>query len=84
MSSCTCEQSADLRVTGEVWTSARTDNVIGGGSKAVRVRCSDCGGKVTKIGSEVLTELFDISETDIAGGQPLDEDDRCTLEVDLI
>jgi hypothetical protein len=53
------------------------------GEKAVRVRCADCGGKVARIGSALLTELFGIPEDEIVNGRCLDVDERRTLEVDL-
>jgi hypothetical protein len=59
MSGCHCSSATDLRVTGEVWDRSSPD-AVGAGSKTVRVRCAQCGGKVGRIGSDVLTQLFDI------------------------
>jgi len=84
MSRCTCSEPRELRVTGEVWENNPSLDTIGGGSKAVRVRCANCGGKVARIGSELLTELFGIPESEIVNGRCLGEEEQPTLEVDLI
>jgi len=83
MSSCCCTSPRRLRVSGEVWEDD-FDERIGGGEKTVRVRCSGCGGKVGYVGSDLLTELFDYDIDDVVNGRILDEDERASLEVDLI
>lgn len=83
MSGCSCSESRELRVTGEVWDHCRPE-AVGTGNKSVRVRCAECGGKVGKVGSDVLTGLFGIDDDDIVAGRCLEVDDRPTLTVDLV
>jgi hypothetical protein len=84
MSGCSCSDPRELRVSGEVWANGSHIDTIGGGEKAVRVRCAHCGGKVGRIGSDVLTRLFGIPESEIVNGRCLDVDEQRSLEVDLI
>lgn len=84
MSRCGCRAPRELRVSGEVWSNGPGLDTIGGGEKAVRVRCANCGGKVGLVGSDLLTELFGYAEDEIVNGRCLDDDDRGTLEVDLL
>jgi hypothetical protein len=42
---------------------------VGPGPKAVRIRCGSCGEKIGRIGSAVLTELFQIEPSDIKQGR---------------
>lgn len=83
MSGCACSSPRDFRVTGEVWPEGRAGQV-GPGSKAVRVRCGECGGKVGRVGSDLLTDLFGIPEDDIKNGRCLNEAEQRTITVDLI
>jgi len=84
MSRCTCSSPREFRVTGEVWRYPDVERAVGSGSKAVRVRCGECGGKVGRIGSDVLTDLFGVPETDIESGRCLSETEQRTVTVDLI
>jgi hypothetical protein len=65
-----------------VWDRSSPD-AVGAGSKTVRVRvrCAQCGGKV---GSDVLTELFDIPADEIVNGRCLRKSEQRTLTVALI
>ena len=84
MSICSCEDSQHFRVTGEVIDRpADTDpDVLGTGTKQVRVRCSECGGKVAYIGSDLLTVLG-IPEEEIVPCRNLNEYEQVRLKVDL-
>jgi len=84
VSRCSCTAPRELRVTGEVWSNDPALATSGDGEKAVRVRCASCNGKVGRIGSNLLTELFGIPENDIVNGRCLSEDERRSLEVDLL
>ncbi len=81
MSGCECG-TPNLRVTGEVFDTAH--EAVGTGQKSVRVRCETCGGKVGRVGSDLLTDLFGIDGEHITTGRCLDPDERPTLTVDLI
>jgi hypothetical protein len=87
MSGCGCENSRRFRVTGEVIDAPATDNpgTVGTGSKQVRVRCGECGGKVAYIGSDLLNVLGVPDEAIYSGaciGTP--DDPAVTLGVDLV
>jgi hypothetical protein len=84
MSRCCCSERGDIRVSGEVWENDDGLNTIGGGEKAVRVRCVECGGKIGRVGSDLLVELFGYDESEIVNGACLDDDERRSLEVDLV
>jgi hypothetical protein len=83
MSGCFCSDTTELRVTGEVSQHAHPD-AVGTGEKSVRVRCASCGGKVGRIGSDLLTELFGIPADEIVNGRCLSKSEQRTLTVDLI
>lgn len=83
MSGCSCSDLTELRVTGEVYDHAYPE-AVGTGEKSIRVRCGNCGGKVGKVGSDVLTDLFGIDDDDIKAGRCLEADERPTLTVDLV
>jgi len=85
MSSCHCEDSRHYRVTGEVWDRGGwvQTAVIGDGSKEVRVRCAECGGKVTIVGSNLLNALG-IPDDEIVNGRCFDETEQVSVTVDLI
>jgi len=87
MSRCSCENSTRYRVTGEVSDAPATDRPKPGGSgaKQVRIRCTECGGKVGWIGSDLLNVLG-IPDEDIKAGSCIGtpEDPAVTLGVDLI
>jgi hypothetical protein len=87
MSGCNCENSERFRVTGEVIDAPATGDsaTIGTGSKRVRIRCSECGGKVAYIGSDLLNVLGIPNEKIYSGaciGTP--DEPAVTLTVDLI
>jgi hypothetical protein len=82
MSGCYCDSPKQLRITGEVYQNSQQS--VGPGPKAVRVRCGSCGGKMGRIGSAVLTELFRIESSDIKQGRCLDPDEQTQIQVDLI
>jgi hypothetical protein len=82
MSGCYCDSPKQLRITGEVYQNSPQS--VGPGSKAVRVRCGKCGGKMGRIGSAVLTELFQINPSDITQGRCLNPDEQTNIQVDLI
>jgi hypothetical protein len=85
MSRCSCTGSRHFRVTGEV-NEAPADgdpHTVGTGSKSVRVRCGECGGKVKHIGSDLLNVLG-IDDEEIYGGRCLAPNERVHLEVDLV
>jgi hypothetical protein len=84
MSRCNCSTPREFRITGEVSEHPRPSDMVGSGSKAVRVRCSHCGGKIGRIGSDVLTELLQIPESEIKPARCLAEQEQRTLTVDLI
>lgn len=86
MSSCSCSQPKQLRLSGEVYDSraASGSDVIGAGEKVVRVRCSHCSGKAGFVGSDLLTELFGLPLSEIRNGRCLSESEQLTLRVDLI
>lgn len=84
MSRCTCSNPRDFRVTGEVWEHRSDSGIIGTGKKAVRVRCATCGGKIGRVGSDVLTELFSLPDSEIEPGRCLSEAEQRTVTVDLI
>lgn len=88
MSRCSCEDSTDYRVTGEVQEidpgrPRAPSRAVGTGEKTVRIRCGDCGGKVAYVGSDLL-EVLGVPLDEIYNGRCLEEDQRVTLEVDLI
>lgn len=86
MSRCHCEDSQRFRVTGEVYDrqpDPRATNEIGSGEKMARIRCAECGGKVTYVGSDLLNVLG-IPDGEIQNGRVLPEGERPVLEVDLI
>ena len=83
---CNCTDSRRYRVTGEVWENPpESDNPrhAGTGDKLVRIRCAECGGKVGRVGSNLLNVLG-IPDAEIVNGRCLAKDERVTLEVDLI
>jgi len=87
MSGCSCEDSQHFRVTGEVIDAPATGDsrTVGTGSKQVRVRCGECGGKVAYIGTDLLNVLGIPDEEIYAGaciGTP--DDPAVTLGVDLV
>jgi hypothetical protein len=84
MSRCSCTEPKELRITGEVAETYPNSNAIGPGAKTARVRCGECGGKVGRIGSDVLTRLFKIPYDEIEAGRCLCESERRTITVDLI
>lgn len=84
MSGCSCSTPKEFRITGEVWKQRPHSRAIGTGKKAVRVRCATCGGKIGRIGSDVLTELFKIPDSEIEPGRCLSEAEQRTVTVDLI
>lgn len=86
MTGCSCSHPSELRLSGEVYDRkpAFRADVIGGGEKIVRVRCSTCGGKAGYVGSDLLTELFGLPLSEIHNGRCLSEDEQLTLGVDLI
>ena len=87
MSGCSCEDSRQYRVTGEVIDAPATGDprVIGEGTKQVRIRCGECGGKVGWVGSDLLNALGIDDEAVYAGaciGTP--DEPAVTLGVDLV
>lgn len=84
MSRCTCSDPRDFRITGEVSKQRGDSDAIGTGKKAVRVRCATCGGKIGRLGSDVLTELFNVPDSEIEPARCLSEAEQRTVTVDLI
>jgi hypothetical protein len=83
MSGCHCDSPQEFRITGEVWNE-NMRHCVGPGEKTVRVRCGCCGGKVGLIGSDVLTELFQIEPSDIKNGRCLSREEYRHIQVDLV
>lgn len=77
MSGCSCQKPRDYRITGEVWNEG-SDNV------EVRIRCVDCGGKVTTIPGAWLADLPGLELDDIKNGRCLDPEDHREITIDLI
>lgn len=77
MSRCHCENSTEFRITGEVNNEASED-------AEVRVRCEECGGKVTYIPGAWLADLPGLELDDVRAGRVLSEDEQKTITVDLI
>lgn len=84
MSRCSCSNPRDFRITGEVSKQRAGGDAVGTGHKAARVRCATCGGKIGRIGSDVLTELFKIPDSEIEPARCLSEAEQRTVTVDLI
>lgn len=84
MSRCHCRSPRDFRITGEVRRQRPGSDAVGPGVKAVRVRCAECGGKVGRVGSDVLTELLHVPHSDIKNGRCLSEGEQRTVTVDLL
>jgi hypothetical protein len=87
VSSCSCEDSSEFRVTGEVIDAPATGSThaVGTGAKQVRVRCRECGGKVAYIGSDLLNVLG-VADEEIQPGACIGtpDDPAVTLTVDLL
>ena len=88
MSYCTCDDTRNLRVTGEVSDRERHSEsaIIGSGEKVARVRCDECGGKFGKnyVGNELLN-LLGVEDSMIEpGSMPYHGEENPTLKVDLI
>ena len=87
MSGCSCEDSSEYRVTGEVIDSPAAEHprAVGTGAKCVRVRCNKCGGKVAYIGSDLL-DVLGIPDEEIQPGACIGapDDPAVVLAVDLI
>lgn len=87
MSGCTCDDSRNFRVTGEVVECDGSEkNVYGSGDKAARIRCGECGGKVggaKYVGSDLLN-LLGVEDSVIEPGVvPYHGEETPTLKVDL-
>lgn len=77
MSSCSCDDPLEFRITGEVINERSED-------AEVRVRCDSCGGKVAYIPGAWLAELPGLELDDLTNGRCLREDEHRTITVDLI
>lgn len=77
MSGCKCDNPRRFRITGEVNNEATED-------AEVRIRCVDCGGKVTYIPGGWLADLPGLDVDDIRNGRCLPEEDHRHITIDLI
>jgi hypothetical protein len=76
MSSCSCDSPKEFRISGEVINEASPDC-------EVRVRCKDCGGKVSYIPGAWIAELPGLELDDIRSGNVLREDEKLHITIDL-
>lgn len=83
MSQCSCENPTEFRITGEINELEAGEPEVGTGPKEARVRCVECGGKVTYIGSDFL-EAFGIPPERLRPGDFFKEDEQIEITIDLI
>jgi hypothetical protein len=81
MSSCACDSTTSLRVTGEIMRGSR--NAAGPGDYMAQVRCNQCEHKIGYVGSGVL-ELFQVPSSHIEDREPLGPGERVHIEVTLL
>ncbi len=83
MSGCRCEESRNFRVSGEPFHHPAEIDV--GDAPGFRIRCAECGGKVSTVGNDLLRALgLDESEIKVGGLLRDGEQEDVTLTVDLL